>query len=65
MNIYYIVDSLTGSLGNGITSQAMTWADILEKHQGIIVHKVNPWVSYSYKKRGHSSSFRKQRHVVS
>ena len=50
MNIYYIVDSLTGSLGNGITSQAMTWADILEKHQGIIVHKVNPWVSYSYKK---------------
>ena len=50
MNIYYIVDSLTGSLGNGITSQAMTWADILEKHQGIVVHKVNPWVSYTYNK---------------
>lgn len=49
-NIFYIVDSLTGSMGNGITSQAITWADIIERYQRVIINMVSPWNRYVYKK---------------
>lgn len=49
-NIYYIVDSLTGSKGNGISSQAKTWAEILSKFTPLGVTQVSPWEDYDYNK---------------
>ena len=50
VKLYYIVDGLTGSKGNGISSQAITWADILKKNIGEEVVLVNPWNKYDYQK---------------
>ncbi len=48
MRIAYITESFTGCKGNGITSQALTWADILNRMQPGLVTLVNPWDSLDW-----------------
>lgn len=47
MKIGYITESFSGSKGNGITSQAITWYKLLtENYNDIEVVLINPWESY-------------------
>lgn len=48
MNIFYITDNILGIPGNGISSQAITWANILEKYCSQKVDLVNQWDSHNY-----------------
>lgn len=50
VKLYFIVDSHIGSKGNGISSQATTWANILEKYAKMEVVLVNPWDKYDFQK---------------
>lgn len=42
MKIAYLTDNLLGTKGNGVTSQALTWANYLNK-AGVQVDLVSPW----------------------
>lgn len=42
MKIAYLTDNLLGTKGNGVTSQAVTWANYLNK-EGVQVDLVSPW----------------------
>lgn len=46
--IFYIVESITGSKGNGIAQQALTWSRILSKYTDIKTILVNSWDEYTY-----------------
>lgn len=48
MKIKYITESFMGCKGNGITSQALTWAEMLNKRQPSLVTLVNPWESVNW-----------------
>lgn len=50
MKVFYILDSLTGSKGNGIAQQALIWSKILREHSNVEVQLVNPWDEYDYQK---------------
>ena len=50
MALFYITGNNTGARGNGITGQALTWAQILGDYTPIQVTLVNSWQSYDYQK---------------
>ena len=48
MKVFYVVDSFTGSKGNGIAQQALTWSNILKQYTDVEIVLVNPWDMYDY-----------------
>ena len=50
MKISYITESFAGCKGNGITSQAITWASIINQKHPNTITLINPWEPYDFGK---------------